>query len=74
MVYPDLRTEYISSIHFEDQGGGGVAQRIDINIDGLNEGGLVSADDTRKLIMSINDQLGDGVNLNVDPDGSGTGS
>ena len=56
------------------QGGGGVAQRIDINIDGLNEGGLVSADDTRKLIMSINDQLGDGVNLNVDPDGSGTGS
>lgn len=55
-------------------GGGGVAQRIDINIDGLNEGGLISADDTRKLIMSINDQLGDGVNLNVDPEGSGTGS
>jgi len=54
--------------------GGGVSQRIDINIDGLNEGGLISADDTRKLIMSINDQLGDGVNLNVDPEGSGTGS
>lgn len=56
------------------QGGGGVAQRIDINIDGLSEGGLISADDTRKIIMSINDQLGDGVNLNVDTDGSGTGS
>jgi len=57
------------------QGGpGGVAQRIDINIDGLQEGGLISADDTRKLIMSINDQLGDGVNLNVGPDGTGTGS
>ena len=57
------------------QGGpGGVAQRIDINIDGLSEGGLISADDTRKLIMSINDQLGDGVNLNVDPEGGGTGS
>lgn len=56
------------------QGGGGIAQRIDINIDGLNEGGLISADDTRKLIMSINDQLGDGVNLNVDPEGGGTGS
>jgi len=55
-------------------GAGGPAQRIDINIDGLNEGGLITADDTRKLIASINDQLGDGVNLNVDPDGSGTGS
>ena len=56
------------------QGGGGVAQRIDINIDGLSEGGLITADDTRKLIESINDQLGDGVNINVDPEGSGTGS
>lgn len=55
-------------------GGGGVAQRIDINIDGLNEGGLISADDTRKLIASINDQLGDGVNLNVDTEAQGTGS
>ncbi len=54
--------------------GGGAGQRIDINIDGLNEGGLMSADDTRKLIMSINDQLGDGVNLNVDPEGGGTGT
>jgi len=53
------------------QGGG---QRIDINIDGLNEGGLMSADATRNLIESINDQLGDGVNINVDGTGSnGTG-
>ncbi len=53
--------------------GGGSTQRIDINIDGLQEGGLMSVDATRGLIASINDQLGDGVNLNVDGGSNGTG-
>jgi hypothetical protein len=51
---------------------GGPRTRIDINIDGLNEGGLMSVDATRQLIRSINDQLGDGVNLNT-TGGNGTG-
>lgn len=51
--------------------GGGARQRIDINIDGLTEGGIMTADATRLLITSINDQLGDGVNLEVNEQGGG---
>jgi TP901 family phage tail tape measure protein len=51
--------------------GGGANQRIDINIDGLNEAGLLPADATRNLIASINESLGDGVNLNVNANEGG---
>lgn len=43
--------------------GGG--QVISISIDGLNEGGLMSTSATRELIESINEQLGDGVDIDT---------
>lgn len=52
-------------------GGPGTGQVVTVNIDGLNEGGLMPADATRDLIMSINEQLGDGVNLNANGDADG---
>lgn len=47
------------------------SQRININIDGLTDGGIMTADATRLLITSINEQLGDGVNLEVNNEGGG---
>jgi TP901 family phage tail tape measure protein len=47
-------------------GVGGPTQFININISGLDEGGLIETNTVRKLIESINDQLGDGVNLDVE--------
>jgi TP901 family phage tail tape measure protein len=52
------------------QGGGG-GQNITIDIDGLSQAGLLPADAVRGLIESINESLGDGVNLNVDAGESG---
>lgn len=56
------------------QGGGGPQQNITIDIDGLSESGLLPADAVRSLIGSINEQLGDGVNLNTDAGESGGAS
>ena len=39
---------------------------ININIDGLPTSGMMQAETVRELMSSINDQLGDGVNLDVD--------
>ena len=41
-------------------------QTIDINIDGLPTSGMMEATVVRELLVSINDQLGDGVKLDVD--------
>jgi hypothetical protein len=54
-------------------GGGEPSQRIDINIDGLPTSGMMQATVVRELMESINDQLGDGVTLDVDG-GSGGGN
>lgn len=51
--------------------GAGPSQQITIDIDGLSESGLLPADAVRSLIGSINEQLGDGVNLNTDASESG---
>ena len=40
-------------------------QDITIRIDGLDEGGLLSADQVRALMGSISDQLGDGVEIDT---------
>ena len=50
----------------------GPAQNININIDGLPSAGPVPAEMVRELIEGINEQLGDGVNLDVSA-GSGSG-
>lgn len=47
----------------------GPGQQITINISGLDEGGLIETNVVRKLMESINEQLGDGVNLNVEGGG-----
>ncbi len=46
-------------------GGPGAGQQISINIDGLPESGLMSTEAVRELMMSIDEQLGDGVKLGV---------
>lgn len=40
-------------------------QQINIQIDGLDEGGLLSADQVRALMASISEQLGDGVEIDT---------
>lgn len=45
---------------------GGPTQFLNINISGLDEGGLIETNTVRKLIESINEQLGDGVNLDIE--------
>ena len=49
------------------QGGGAAApgQRVNIQIDGLDEGGLLSIDQVRRLMGSISEQLGDGVEIDT---------
>lgn len=44
-------------------GDGGLGTRIDINIEGLTEGGVFSSADVRALIESIDEELGDGISL-----------
>ena len=53
-------------------GATGPTQNININIDGLPSAGPVPAEMVRELIEGINEQLGDGVNLDVSA-GSGGG-
>lgn len=53
--------------------GGGTTTRVTINIDGLPDSGPVPADMVRKLIAGINEQLGDGVNLNTSAGSNTTG-
>ena len=50
----------------------GPAQNININVDGLPSAGPVPAEMVRELIEGINEQLGDGVTLEVSA-GSGSG-
>ena len=45
--------------------GGLPNQQVNIKIEGLDEGGLLSADQVRALMMSISDQLGDGVEIDI---------
>jgi hypothetical protein len=52
-------------------GPSGPQQSITINIDGLPDAGPVPAEMVRELISGINEQLGDGVNLDTSA-GSGT--
>ena len=49
----------------------GAAQQINISIDGLPSAGPVPAEMVRELITGINEQLGDGVNLDVSAGGAG---
>lgn len=50
-------------------GGGTPSQTIRINVDGLPDAGPVPAEMVRELINGINEQLGDGANLNPSPGG-----
>lgn len=52
-------------------GEGGGVRTIDINISGLPEAGVIPAETVRELMRSINEELGDGANLNVAGGSSG---
>lgn len=52
---------------------GGPTQTVNVNIDGLPEAGPVDAGMVRSLIDGINEQLGDGVNLDTSAGSNTTG-
>ena len=47
------------------EGATGPGQEININISGIPESGVLPAESVRDLMRSINEELGDGANLNV---------
>ena len=53
--------------------GGGPGTTVNINIDGLPDAGPVPAEMVRSLIDGINEQLGDGVNLDASAGSNTTG-